>query len=318
MILNDDQRRVLTFIREVNDGGFSPSVDDVTEWFERPNILPGKVTVETIEPLSPGTLSPSIRDTILKLTDTAKIMGSVNKSFANQLNLAIGPDSSWAQLAAAQPRTRTRREPDETLIEQLTRLRWITTNSTGTGLRLTDLGKALLRSDQQRSSDDNVLVLHDDGPLAWASLLAEIGDAGSCTIVDPYLRAPELALFIEFASIKRVIVGPNLKEKELLPLRFLLRDLEPEQELEVRVGSKGHLHDRFIVGERAVYSLGVSGDNIGKKLSTLKLMSGDIADTINTSVEEWWDAATPLVATEDAPETDGEVESPDGDQQRDT
>ncbi|AUN42564.1 hypothetical protein [Tsukamurella tyrosinosolvens] len=312
MILNDDQRRVLTFIREVNDGGFSPSGEDVTEWFERPDVLPGKVTVEIVEfpweQLSKAAMRNNVKSPFAAFTEQmagvskiAETMNSMTSQFKWLTDPPAMPEIARPDFARAlsQPRTRTRREPDETLIEQLTRLRWITTNSTGTGLRLTDLGKALLRSDQQRSSDDNVLVLHDDGPLAWASLLAEIGDAGNCTIVDPYLRAPELARFIEFSSIKRVIVGPNLKEKGLLPLRVLLRDLPPDQDVEVRVGSNDHLHDRFIVGERAVYSLGVSGDNIGKKLSTLKEMSAEIADTIREAVEKWWDAATPLVASED-------------------
>ena len=63
------------------------------------------------------------------------------------------------------------REPDETVIEQVQRFRWVRISSTGAGLVLTELGRALLRADKDQSTTSEVTILDGQDPLAWGSLV---------------------------------------------------------------------------------------------------------------------------------------------------
>lgn len=120
-----------------------------------------------------------------------KMMESLNQDLAKSMQpfmehlRATQPRIDFATLFPAE-RVIEEREPDETLIEQAQRLRWIEPSATGAGLVLSGLGRALLPNDADLTTASEITVLDGNDPLAWGALVATIADAGACVIVDPY------------------------------------------------------------------------------------------------------------------------------------
>src|SRR3954451_2945465 len=117
-ILNDAQRRILTYIQAANHGGYSPTAEDVVEWVERPDLKRGKVTLRRLDPMGPvssavfaGRYLESIHEDLQK--SFAPFYEHLQDS-ASKANV-LGSFTNWM---ANHEHSIEEREPDETLIEQ--------------------------------------------------------------------------------------------------------------------------------------------------------------------------------------------------------
>jgi hypothetical protein len=305
-VLNDVQRRVLVFIQAANHGGCSPTPEDVMEWVERPDLKSGKVTKRRAQTSGlPGAnlAASQIAEWINR--DMAKSVESIRKQMNEVLVPAAMKMASFSNLWPSEWVVEER-EPDETVIEQVQRFRWVRASSTGAGLLLTELGRALLRADSDQITAAEITVLGGDDPLAWGSLVGTIAEARACLIVDPYLKLEQLLDIAQFTGTARVLMRRPTKESELVAWRVCLAS--PDLNVEMRIADRQHLHDRFIVGETAVYTLGCSLNGVGRKPTTLAPLTGDVADQIRVTVEGWWDAAEPIgdpPVAEAEPQPDG-------------
>lgn len=308
-VLTEAQRRLLTFVQAANHGGYSPTPDEVTEWVERPDRKPGKVTRRRVEePLLPfssevanaiaGTMKFELSEAMTEMArrQIADAMSPLMKQIA-------GLVSPWS----GEARVIEEREPDETLVEQVLRFRWVKCSATGAGLLLTELGSALLRADADLTTTAEITVLGGDDPLAWGSLVGTIAEVGECMIVDPYLKLDHLLVLAQFTRTSRVIMRRPAKEGDLVAWRVCLAS--PDLNIQMRVADPKLLHDRYIVGETNVYTLGCSLNGVGRKPTTLAPLSGEVADQVRAIVEEWWDAAEPIG---DPPAAEEESEDGDG------
>ncbi|SDD24612.1 hypothetical protein SAMN05444580_103414 [Rhodococcus tukisamuensis] len=176
-------------------------------------------------------------------------------------------------------------------MKQLRRLGWLTKKA-DKGMSLTPLGLALLRAHEMEvSGNDDLqpLVLDAGDALAWGRLLGAIGEQGECLIIDPYLHAPELMQIVEFTQTARVLVGPNLKPREVIELRVLI-STPGYQHVELRQAPKRTIHDRYVIGPDKVHLIGGSMGNIGRTTTTIlvPLEQDDIKAAIRSRAEEWW------------------------------
>lgn len=295
-ILNETQRRLLTYIYAANSGGYSPTPEEVTEWVLRPDLIPGKVTIRRIKSPSAAAALGGMPN-LSESPAVKKMMESLNQDLAKSMQpfmehlRASQPRIDFATLFPAE-RVIEEREPDETLIEQAQRLRWIQPSATGAGLVLSGLGRALLRNDADLTTASEITVLDGDDPLAWGALVATIADAGACVIVDPYLKPEQFLEIAKFTGTTRVVLRRPNGANALIP--WQMYQALPDVEVEVRVADPRLLHDRYIVGETAVYQLGCSFNGVGRKPTTLVPLTGPVADFARNHVAELWESAEPV------------------------
>ncbi|MGV0792115.1 hypothetical protein [Mycolicibacterium sp. XJ1819] len=315
-ILNDAQRRVLTFIQAANHGRYSPTPEEVTEWVEHPELKFGKVTRRKVEPPQVG---PVLSSKAIEAFQAE--MAESWESVGEQISRALQPISE--QLASyANPWSGDRfieeSEPDETVIEQVQRFGWTRSSSTGAGLVLTDLGRALLRADTDLTTASVVTVLDGKDPLAWSGLVGIIAEAGKCLIVDPYLKLAQLLDIARFTGTTRVILRRPQRQRELVS--WQVSQKVEDFDVEIRMADPDQLHDRYIVGENAVYTLGCSLNGVGSKPTTLVPLTGAVADHVRDLARGWWESADPVgdppaVDEEEEPDQKSEQDgtSPDAD-----
>lgn len=310
-ILNETQRRLLTYIHAANSGGYSPTPAEVMEWVLRPDLVPGKVTTRRVK--SPGAAaalgslsnfseSPAMRKVMESIT--ADVRDSM-KPFMEHV-IASQPRFDFSSLLFPAERVIEEREPDETLVEQVQRFRWVERSATGAGLVLTGLGRALLRNDADLTTASEITVLDGDDPLAWGALVETIADAGACVIVDPYLKPEQFLQVAKFTGTTRVILRRPSGANGLIP--WQMYQALPDVQVEVRVADPRLLHDRYIVGETAVYQLGCSLNGVGRKPTTLVPLTGPVADFARNHVAELWESAEPVG---DPPAVDDDSEADD-------
>ncbi|ULP48049.1 hypothetical protein [Mycolicibacter virginiensis] len=309
-VLNEAQRRLLTFVQAANHGGYSPTPDEVTEWVERPDRKAGKVTRRRVEkpslPFSSETANAIAGTMKFKLSETVAEM--VHRQMSDAMSPVMKQIAGLVNPWSGEARMIEEREPDETLVEQVLRFRWVRTSATGIGLVLTGLGRALLRADADLTTTAEITMLGGDDPLAWGSLVGAIAEVGECVVVDPYLKLEHLLVLAQFTSTTRVIMRRPAKENDLVPWRVCLAS--PDLNIEMRVADPKLLHDRYIVGDTDVYTLGCSLNGVGRKPTTLAPLSGEVADQVRVIVEEWWEGAEPIgeppPAEEESEDGDGE------------
>jgi hypothetical protein len=96
-ILNETQRRLLTYIYAANSGGYSPTPEEVTEWVLRPDLIPGKVTIWRIKSPSAAAALGGIPN-LSESPAVKKMMQSLNQDLAKSMQPLMEP------LRASQPR----------------------------------------------------------------------------------------------------------------------------------------------------------------------------------------------------------------------
>jgi hypothetical protein len=256
-ILDKDQHRALAYVSAANRGGYRPIADELHEWLTAPN------------PHEALTNSP-----FADLARSLKVIGH-----------------SMGFITTADP---------ETFAAHLIRLGWLEKDERNS-LGLTPLGRALLRTaeaDEDSSEVPTAVVLGAQNELAYPMLIRRLAEAGSGLLIDPYLRLEQLLHVRTHTSIQRVLISAKLKREEQQAMAVLITSgAGANGPIELRVADKEVLHDRFIVGEEFVDTIGTSINTVGRQHPTvLTPLPSPAADTMREHAEKWWTEAKPLAA----------------------
>lgn len=217
---------------------------------------------------------------------------------------------------------RTRRElvkPAETVIDHLVRLTWLEEAGPGEspGLRLSDVGRALLRDCEQESTireDVSVVVFEVEDPLAYPLLVGQLANAGNGLLVDPYLKLDDLHRIVVSTNLTRLLIsGVRQNQREVAAMQTYLDSPSLARPVEVR--SSTELHDRVLIAtDGSVLTLGTSLNGVGRKLTVLSPIPPNQNGVFRDTYEKIWDNATlvgpqPVEDEHDAGEAGDEVQS---------
>ena len=263
MILTKDQRRGLNFVAVANAGGNRPTAKQITEWVFQPvRRLGGRG--ELVTPRSPGMLSSLFSGIKMPAIDTERIFGTP---------AVYGPA-----------------KPAEGYVQHLLRLGWLELASLGDGLVVTALGRALLREvDDDDADQSTVTLLASDSPLAYPQLIGHIAESGEAFVIDAYIGLQQFNDLMINTSTKRVLIGPNVKAGDIAGIATMMAT-NPGR-IEVRQATARVLHDRFIIGDLGVHTIGASLNGVGKTTTVLMPMPDMVSDQIKVEAESWWLAA---------------------------
>jgi hypothetical protein len=331
-VLSDEQYRVLAFVAACNRSSYNPTAKQVMLWRQNPE--PAKAEYRTVEvPQIGGGLAglaslgalgalhqPSASLSRMLDTMIGNQLGPVRDSLASIMNQNYGIG------------TRTRRElvkPAETVIDHLIRLTWLekATGSGGSsGLRLTELGRALLRDHEQESvtqEDVSVVVLEGQDPLAYPLLVGQLANAGEGLLVDPYLKLDGLNRIVVSTQLTRLLVsGKPGNGAEVAAMQTYLDSASLGRHVEVRASTE--LHDRILLADDGpVLTLGTSLNGVGRTTTVLTPMPSGAREVLRETYERLWENASLVGPQSDAEndddgetetdETDDETETDDGD-----
>jgi hypothetical protein len=190
------------------------------------------------------------------------------------------------------------------------RLSWLSKDERG-GLSLTPLSRALLRSKlAKEEASGDVLVLEGDSQLAYGTLLGHVAEMGQVMLVDPYLRAPQLLAFVHNTNATRFLIGSAVGKGEVVSMQTLVNATGWAIEPELRQAAAGQLHDRYVIGDTAVYTLGLSINAVGRGNSTVLMpLPEEAADYVRDRMEAVW-AQSAVLAPEQL-ERDNEADEED-------
>lgn len=199
----------------------------------------------------------------------------------------------------------------ETFCQYMTRLKWTYDKAV---VELTPVGRALLKALnspvlEETTADVFEIVLSPDNEFAYAQALGALGSVKQALLVEPYFRLEQLMDVAELDNIERVLIGPNMKPRELKVLATGLATVVEQRPLEVRIAKA--LHDRYLVpkDEGAVLMLGISLGGIGKKVSTLTTLGALASQALREAHEAIWNEAETLKPREPAT-LPGSIEEP--------
>lgn len=212
---------------------------------------------------------------------------------------------------------RTRRElvkAAETVIDHLIRLTWLetVTVSERTGLRLTELGRALLRdhvTDSVAQEDVTVVVLQSDDPLAYPLLVGQLAEAGEGLLVDAYLKLEDLHRIVISTRLTRLLVSgkPN-NRSHVAAMQTYLDSSSLSRHVEVR--SSTELHDRILLTDDGdVLTLGTSLNGVGRTTTVLTPMPSGAREILRQTYEQYWDNGVLVGPQPVEPEEDDEDET---------
>ena len=199
----------------------------------------------------------------------------------------------------------TEKVEGETFCQYLARLSWIEDKAQ---VELSVIGRALLKALNSPTIDESAadvfeIVLGPNNPFAYVQALQALSIPKNALLVEPYFRLEQLMDIAEFDNIKRVLVGPGLKMKDLELLATGLAALPIERSLEIRVAEA--LHDRYLIPseEGSVTMLGMSLGGIGKKVSTITTVGEVASIALRDAHESIWASSKvvqPKVSTKPA------------------
>lgn len=197
----------------------------------------------------------------------------------------------------SQPTTRQELVKEaETVIAHLIRLMWLeeVTVSGKAGLRLTQLGRALLRDhemDDVTQADVSVVVLESNDPLAYPLLVGQLAEAGEGLLVDPYLKVDGLHRIIQSTRLTRLLVTGKHNASEIAAMQTYLDSPSLARRIEMR--SSTELHDRILLtDDETVFTLGTSLNSIGRTTTVFTPMPPTAGDVLRAKYEEIWDTGS--------------------------
>ena len=305
-IFSDEQLRGLRYIEAANLGGYQPTAAQVTEWVFRSDRRPAQ-RGRLIESAKPPAISTAISTHLADIMNglrqpsvmenLSEFMRPPVQKIADFLLPSTSGPTSFSEQWMGTPARYGPGKPAETYIEHLIRMSWLAADEAG-GLRLTPLGRALMRSDAFGRQDEDgptVIVLEADSPLSYVQLVGHIAGCGAAFVIDPYVRAEHLWRLIQDTTTVRVLIGPlkSKNDQDLVELRQTLAS--SHRPIEVRRAAEGVLHDRFIVGDSGVvYSVGASWNGVGKHVTTIVQYPQAPIDRLVDIFEKWWEEALPV------------------------
>jgi hypothetical protein len=211
----------------------------------------------------------------------------------------------------------------ESIIDHMVRLTWltkVTSSDEEPGLRLADLGFALLHDHERETmkEDVSVVVLEAEDPLAYPKLVGQLVNAGAGMLVDPYLKLDGLAGIVDITQLTRLLVSVKTGKPELAAMQTHLDSPRLSRRVEVRKSTK--LHDRILLAEdRSVFTLGTSLNGVGSTTTVLSPMPLEAAAVLRDLYEQRWAEAELVgpqpVADEGDGDGDGGVDDDDGAEQ---
>jgi len=295
-ILSEAQYDVLAFVAACNRNFYNPTSEEVELW--RVNRTPADAIYETsrrkVADGVPGPLSLQIG------TATDRMIASMVTG-PNLAAMLQALSSSIAGLGLGTPaRYVTERKlvtPAETILEHLLRLTWLTTaagqSGPKAGLRLSDLGQALLRDAERGESeqeDVSVVVLGREDPLAYAQVMGQFAAAGAGLLVDPYLKLNDLHMILLGTRLTRLLVSGKHNEKELGALRTYLASGSLSRRIEVR--SSTELHDRVLLADEGdVLTIGTSLNGVGRTTTVMTPIPTPAREALTEEYSRLWEDA---------------------------
>lgn len=183
------------------------------------------------------------------------------------------------------------------------RLSWLAKDDRG-GLTLTPLSRALLRADVLEQMDEDnaqVVVLGGDDPLAYGRLLGHIAEAGDVLVVDSWLKPEQLLDLLTRTDATRFLVCGTRRSEEVAMQAILALPDWPAG-IELRKTAPKTLHDRYLVSDSVVYSLGTSLNSVGQNPTLLIQLPEIAADPVRAAAEAWW-AGADVLETSAGPQT---------------
>jgi hypothetical protein len=189
----------------------------------------------------------------------------------------------------------TKKRVSAFVIDHLVRLAWlmaVTSSDEEPGLRLTDLGFALLHDHERETTkeDVSVVVLEAHDPLAYPKLVGQLNNAGAGMLVDPYLKLEGLAGIVTSTQLTRLLVSVKTGKPELAAMQTHLDSPRLTRRVEVRTSTK--LHDRILLAkDRSVFTLGTSLNGVGSKTTVLTPMPSEAGAVVRELYEKLWTEA---------------------------
>lgn len=205
--------------------------------------------------------------------------------------------------------------PAETTIGHLVRITWLAEVATPSGgepgLRLTELGRALLRdaeTGEVSDEDVSVVVLGREDPLAYPILVGQLAAAGPGLLVDPYLKLGDLHMIVVSTQLTRLLVaGKTNNRGEVSAMQAYLGQGTLSRRVEVR--SSTELHDRVLMADDGdVLTVGTSLNGVGRTTTVISPVPSPARESLRAVYEGLWSSAS-LVGPQpkqDREEQDGE------------
>ncbi len=106
--------------------------------------------------------------------------------------------------------------------------------------------------------------------------------------------------FVTKTSASRFLIGPGASQSDVVAMTMLLSSSIWPSRPQLRRASRGKLHDRYVVGEISVHTLGTSVNAVGRNSTTLLMPLPElVADHIRDQMDELWAEAEALAITDD-------------------
>lgn len=319
-ILSDDQYEAMAFVAACNRNHYNPTGTHVDLW--RNNREPADAVYKTVHrKASEGARAGDLLG-LQKASNRmlASLMGDALRPLQKSLASSFGRPLANPGLA---PRAMylSRRKlvtPAETMIEHLIRLTWLAEVAASVdgepGLRLTDLGRALLRDAEagdESEEEVSVVVLGREDPLAYPILVGQLAAAGPGLLVDPYLKLEHLHRIVVSTQLTRLLVSAKNNRSEIAAMQAHLGNRSLSRLVEVR--SSTQLHDRVLMADDGdVLTVGTSLNGIGKTTTVMTPMPSPARESLRDEYERLWADATLVGPIPDEDTGDDDEESVDG------
>jgi hypothetical protein len=215
------------------------------------------------------------------------------KAPSRKSRVVNSPLQGFATLSA---RLGGQRIPNETWLEYLSRLQWVSLE--GDRVKLTGLGKAVLDelsspSVDSGSEEATEVLLDPSDPHAYVKVIGVLGELGDGMLVDPYFRYDQLEMIVEHTQIRRILTSRKTGNTALSQLQFALAVIGEDQRPEMRVADT--LHDRFAIGDNSsVVAIGTSLNSVGRNHSVVVPLSATAGKAVASVYEDLWSQANKL------------------------
>lgn len=306
-LTDETAHRALAYVAAVQRQGYVMSAEELEAYLDRPGRRPGR----------PGTSGMPERRVVTTHLDRAvanwlesdlrPAMRGISESIARSLKFE-------ARILPGAPGTPG--IPAESVVEWLSRLRWIQVNDGR--VRTTQLGEALLAHLEQASLEEEIpvgVVLDQGDELAEARVVQQIAEIGPCAVVDRFFSMDSLLPILYSTQVEAVLMGSDAGGK-LAGVETALRGLIVERPFEVRKSDV--FHDRFVIPQHgAVWALGTSFTGLARRLSIMVRIDDEtMSDAIRRTFGEVWEAAEVVAkkepeAVEEGPDEEPEPEEPE-------
>lgn len=322
-ILSDEQYRLLAFVSACNGSSYNPTAREVMLWRNNPQPAEAEYTTEEVPSplagLGVSGLSSSTLAAIAGLNDAgSSFQRMLDSTLSSQVRRIQESLSATLGQQLLQPRTRKKLvKAAETVIEHLIRLTWLEeiTASGHLGLRLTQLGRALLRDHEMDSvtpPDVSVVVLEGNDPLAYPLLVGQLAEAGEGLLVDAYLKVDGLHRIVQSTRLTRLLVTGKYNASEIAAMQTYLDSPSLPRSIEMR--SSTELHDRILLtDDETVFTLGTSLNSIGRTTTVLTPMPSGTGEFLRETYERIWDNGS-LVGPQPIEDDEEDEEDQDDDE----